>query len=173
MAKKDIAVAAFCVWNVLALAVWYLPLPGARAALLPVFAPYLNATGLCQDFYVFSPDVNTTYAEISGIVRMRDGTTVIWQYPRIVEMNLWQKMVKERYRAYATTVLSRSNNYLLPAMSSHIARDVYQRCGRKSRPQSVTIRVNWHEVAPPEHAQTAKSGVVDIYQSAIEEHAPL
>src|SRR5688572_14132759 len=104
---KQIAIAAFCLWNILALLVWYMPQSPVRAGLLIAVAPYLSATGLCQDFFVFSPDVNTAYAEISAIVKLADGTTVIWEYPKIVMMGPAEKMVKERYRAYATNLLDR------------------------------------------------------------------
>lgn len=168
MAKKDIAIGAFCVWNILALVVWYLPFAPVRAFLMPVFEPYMQATGLCQDFFVFSPDVNTSYAEISGVVQMPDGSTVVWEYPHIVSMNLLEKMVKERYRSYATSILRRSNSYLLPAMARRIAREVYNQNGRSVLPQSVIVRVKWQAVVPP-GGGPAPGGVVDIFRLPVEE----
>lgn len=157
----------FIAWNLFCLFVWVgLPECALKERLLFVVQPYMMMTGLCQDFWVFCPDVNTSSADIVADVTLADGKQVRWKYPSNTEASLLEKPFKERYREFATSILARKNRFLLPDVVSYIAGQVYAQ-QPQNPPSEVSIRVLWKQIPPPGSDATEK-GENEIFKARVE-----
>lgn len=166
-AKRDgvhLLVQLFIVWNLFALTVWVAhPGPGPLSAVVNC---YMLFTGLCQNFSVFSPDVNTASADIVADVKLSDGSIVTWRYPQNSDASLWEKPFKERYREFSTAMLAPANRSILKNAAMKIAREVQAKNPAK-QPVEVTLKVVWREVSLPGADQPAKSGTNEFYRAGI------
>jgi hypothetical protein len=83
---------------------------------------YVLFVGLDQSYTVFAPPPEFNL-HFFAIVTRRSGLMEIWQYPRMDNLSLWDKLFKERYRKFLNDNLSlgalRSH---LPALAQYIAR---------------------------------------------------
>ena len=61
---------------------------------------YLLATGLWQSWDMFSPNPASEDMWSDALVTLKDGTVVRYQYPRIYDLPIFTKYLKERYRKY-------------------------------------------------------------------------
>mgnify|MGYP003384977024 CR=1 FL=1 len=157
----------FIIWNLVALSIWVVTPPGQlRAALLCVVEPYMMITGLCQNFWVFSPDVNTASADLVADVKLSNGKTVSWQYPRNADISLVEKPFKERYREYLTAVLMPSNRYILPSTAAQIARQVGLQ-NPHSSPTEVVLKVVWRAVPLPGVSEPPQSGTTEFFRARV------
>lgn len=154
----------FIVWNLFALTVWVAK-PG-EGPLFGIVNTYMLFTGLCQNFRVFSPDVNTSCADIVADVKLTDGSTVTWQYPQNASMSIFEKPFKERYREFETSMLAPGNRSILKNAALKVAREV-QAKSPNNPPVEVVLKVVWHEVALPNATQPARSGISEFYRAGI------
>ena len=64
------------------------------------FHNYYFFLGLDQDFGVFAPVPRNSNPHLVAIVRYKDGTTRIWNSPRMERLGFLEKIPKERYRKF-------------------------------------------------------------------------
>ncbi len=165
---RRLVLSIFVAWNLLSLAVWIIiPESQFRNTVLPVFKPYLVLAGLCQDFWVFSPDVNTSSADITADVTLSDGSVIAWEYPNNSHIELFEKPFKERYREFATAILVPKNRFLLPDTAAFIARQVY--CAHPDNPPvMVSLNVVWQEIPPPSASRRPLHGKTEFFKAKVE-----
>lgn len=165
---ERIIVISFIAWTLLCFTVWIiLPKSHYRDQLLKLVEPYLVMVGLSQDFWVFAPDVNTSSADIVADVTLADGSMVSWQYPKNSATGILEKPFKERYREFATTVLSRKNRFLLPDMASYIAREV-SIANPNNPPRLISLCVEWKRIPPPAGDGKAETGKAEFFRARVE-----
>ncbi len=133
------------VFHVIAITIWSLP-KSAPGVLSGAVAPkgtdwilyvndvygrtspiqqYVLGMGLFQSWDMFAP--NPTNRDVWGdaLVTYKDGSTKIYQYPRINTENYFWKYVKERYRKYYERANMDSFSYLWPDFARRIAVNSY------------------------------------------------
>jgi hypothetical protein len=65
-----------------AMAVDALPESAVRRALLPAVEPFLDLTGLHQNWNLFAPEPRRATLELKARLTYADGTTLVWRPPR-------------------------------------------------------------------------------------------
>lgn len=164
-------VTCFIAVNLIALFSWVmLPTGPIRNAALTVIEPYMMFTGLCQNFWVFSPDVNTSSAEIFAEVKLKDGQTVQWQYPNNASVSIWEKPFKERYREFATSMLAAQNRSILNHTALVVAAEV-QRLHPNNPPTEVALKVKWSEISLP-GGKVPAAGTSEFFRTGIAVDSP-
>ncbi len=91
---KYIAINAFLIFHILAIACWCLPIDSPKAA--------------------------NTYIEATIVYK--DGSRTTWTFPRMEQLSLTDRYFKERYRKYAENLPMDQNDALLPDAARYIAR---------------------------------------------------
>ena len=113
----------------------------------PPLIDYLMVTGFWQYWDMFAPNPASADFYADAIVTYRDGSTKIYNYPRIEKMPVGEKYVSERYRKFFERVRQDEFSYLWPAFGQVIAQKMD--VDPKNPPVSVKIRRNWIDVQPP------------------------
>jgi hypothetical protein len=157
------AISLFILWTMFSVGVWLAPNSPQRAVLLPIVRPYLEATGLTQNFVVFSPSVDTSNAELSALVTKTDGSTELWHYPRMSEWNLFERMFKDGYTNYVFFLHRPEFRYILPGTARFIAREVYRK-DPQHPPASLQLHWDWQEIVLPPQNRKPNSGTVAFFQ---------
>ncbi len=82
---------------------------------------YLTSTGLWQYWDMFAPDPLQVDYFVTSDIQFQDGTVKRVDFPRMSQMNIGQKYVKERYRKYIERAHSDEYVYLWPVVSQWLA----------------------------------------------------
>ncbi len=116
-------ISGFIIFNLIVIACWMFPNHPIEQALIENFRQYLGFLALNQDYSVFAPNPRSVNVHLEALVTYSDGTTRIWRYPRTERMNLWQAMIKERYRKFGDDNIAWTlNNKLLQDLARYVAR---------------------------------------------------
>lgn len=185
--NAPIWVKLFVGFHLLAITVWTLPVPapdlrsgkqaprGSDRILLwndEYLRPsplrfYLQATGFWQYWDMFSPEPSSIDIWSDAIVTYRDGTEIRYAYPRMADLSIPQKFVKERYRKFYERVPD--NDYLWPVVAQRIA--LLSDTHPGNPPITVKLYHHWRPVAGPDQKQESEyhkrllySHVVDLTQ---------
>lgn len=70
--------------------------------------PYLQFTGLWQRWQMFAPNPVRTNTYFEAELRMADGSTKVWAFPRMEGLDLWAKFREERSRKWAAELVRRN-----------------------------------------------------------------
>jgi hypothetical protein len=138
------AISVLIVVTVLSVVVWNLPESELKRQALEVVRPYVLATGLEQNWGVFSPDPRRQTLDLVARVRFADGseeTLIVPRSDRFVGVYWdyrWLKWVE-----WATSDAQRQLWQPAAAWFAH-------RAGADGRrPVSVTLVRRWHQLLPP------------------------
>jgi Family of unknown function (DUF5819) len=138
-------ISAFLLATLAAIVVTNLPESSLRGEALRVAEPYLNATGLDQDWRVFAPDPRQASIEVQARVTYRDGSTEIWRPPSGDDLSgaYWDY----RWRKWMENAMQDGRRHQLwrPA-ALYVAREM-SRGG--ARPAAVTLVRRWRDLARP------------------------
>jgi hypothetical protein len=143
-----IVVHAFVILYIFVVGLWLVyPCP-LRAVLLRPFAATVDYIGLWQGWGVFSPNIRKCNVTLDANVYYDDGSKIVWQYPRIDQMPLLDKLYKERYRKFGYDHLNwESDNYLWPRFAEYVA-------GLNAKPGKRVVAVefnrHWRNILTPE-----------------------
>lgn len=146
--------------------VWIAPPSEFRSLCLSVCNWYLSLSCLNAYFTVF-PDIDTFNEELTAIVRLENGNSVLWTYPKQAEMSMSERIIYHRYFLYYFRLLKPKYAHILPEAAAHIAKLVYEES--HVRPLSLTLRINWQEVENPITKEKVKVGHTDILQYVVKE----
>ncbi|HWC86712.1 MAG TPA: hypothetical protein VG388_09235 [Solirubrobacteraceae bacterium] len=72
---------ALIVLSLIAIVAINLPQSELRRELLRPGQPYLNATGLDQNWALFAPDPRRVVIDVSAVVSLRNGRAALWRFP--------------------------------------------------------------------------------------------
>lgn len=97
-----------------------LPASELRRTGMKVFDPYLDASGLHQNWNLFAPDPRRATLQLEARIRFEDGSRTIW-HPPVGDpfVGVYRTF---RWRKWAGNVLSSSNKELLEPTADWIAR---------------------------------------------------
>jgi hypothetical protein len=141
---KYLAINAFLVFHILAIACWCMPIDSPLLlACRSMVRPYFLWSGLFQSWDMFSPLPKATNSYIEAIVLYNDGSTTMWSFPRMELLSLTDRYFKERYRKFVENLLEDKNSSLWPDAARYIAR---LSGGRPDRPQKVMLSVRWSNI---------------------------
>lgn len=158
--------------HVAAITIWALPLPpkaiqegtvspsGSEWILygnyrytrqFPPVIDYVMVTGFWQYWDMFAPNPVSSDFYGDAIVTFKDGTTKVFDYPRIEKMPILNKYAGERYRKFFERVRQEEFSYLWPQFGLRIAQQMDTVPGNP--PVSVKLRRNWIDIQPPGRPQ--------------------
>lgn len=143
---KRVAVSAFLFFHITAITSWCVPFDSPlRAALTSAVRPYVLWSGLFQSWDMFAPTPKSVNAHVEAIVIHKDGHVQNWTFPRMEQLSVSERYLKERYRKYVENLRQDANVALWPDAARHIARlndDV-------SNPPEIVILVRyWSDIVP-------------------------
>lgn len=128
---------------------------------------YLFATGTWQYWDMFAPNPSSTDWYGSAQVEYRDGTKREVSYPRMYDLPIPEKFVKERYRKFYERAHDDNKPILFPAFGQRIAVLAYQ--GPKNPPVVVRLIRHWREVAGPGQKQAESYGAYNYYSYVVDQ----
>lgn len=82
---------------------------------------YLLTTGFWQYWDMFSPNPASVDMYADAMVYYQDGTKTLYRYPRIFDLSLGQKFLKERWRKFFERAGSSDFRYLWPVFGQRVA----------------------------------------------------
>jgi len=138
---------SFLAWHFSGVLLWLSPDGPLKQKLITPFIGYLNFLGMWQGWSVFEHP--RTYNEyLTALVKFKNGSEKIWEFPRMEKMSITEKMFKEGFRRWTNDCVSDTNmSYLWPDATRYIAR-LNNRTGNP--PVSVSIIRHWIWIDPPE-----------------------
>ncbi len=110
------------------------------------FRYYLNSTGFWQYWNMFSPNPANTDVWIDAEVEFADGKQMLFKYPRMQDLSLFERYFKERYRKFVENSHSDRFSFKWPAVAQSIAGQCYS--GDGNLPVKVTLRRHFKEIQP-------------------------
>lgn len=120
---KFVVINIFIAFHLLAMTLWCVPID---SPLIPacrnLIRPYFLWSGLFQSWDMFAPAPKAANTYIEASLTYMDGSKKTWTYPRMEQMNLREKFLKERYRKFAEYLQMDETDELLPDAARFIAR---------------------------------------------------
>jgi hypothetical protein len=141
-----IALNIFIAFHIFAITAWAIPFRSQFANdCRELVRPYLLWSGMFQAWDMFSPMPKATNTYLEAVIIYKDGSTQMWDFPRMELMTLAQKYSKERYRKFVEILLDERNAQLRPDVARYVAR---MPGIREKNPQQVLLMVKWSNIIP-------------------------
>jgi hypothetical protein len=138
-------ISTFLLVTLVAMALANLPDSQVRRTLLRVGQPYLNATGLDQNWGVFAPDGRRFVVDLVAHVRYADGTTAQWRPP--VGGPFLATYWDYRWRKWAENLMTLGvGGVIRTPAAMWIAREM-TRPGKS--PRHITLTTRFYDLYPP------------------------
>ena len=183
-------VKAFVLFHVFAIVVWSLPRPPQESnqvhsepwgnGKLIVWnneylqqSPlkyYLQCTGLWQYWDMFAPDPMKVDVYLDANVTYRDGSKSVYRYPRMADLNLWDRYQGERYRKFFERINGDNLGFLWGPVAARIAKQVNN--NGSNPPTEVQLVRHWRAISPPGQPQSEEYKSAVFFTSQID-HAML
>jgi hypothetical protein len=110
-------------------------------------ASYLTCTGFWQYWDMFAPNPASTDLWVDAEIDYSDGSTGIYKYPRVHDLSIPEKYLKERYRKFLERAQTEENQWMWPSFAQRIALEAYEKEGKM--PVTVRLRRHWRKIQPP------------------------
>jgi hypothetical protein len=145
---KRLAISAFLLFHLIAIASWALPLNSLlNDQVRSVVRPYMLWSGLFQAWGMFAPDPMNQNIYVDAEVTFRDGSTRLLPFPRMQELGYVDRYFKERYRKFVTEYLRLdSHSALWPDAARFVAR---ANRNPSNPPVSVRLIRSWTDIPAP------------------------
>jgi hypothetical protein len=141
-----LAIDIFIVFHIFAITAWAIPFRSQFVVdSVALVRPYILWSGLFQDWNMFSPMPKATNTYLQAVIIYKDGSTQMWDFPRMELLTLAQKYSKERYRKFVEILLDQRNAALRPDVARYVARLPGI---REKNPQQVWLMVKWSNILP-------------------------
>jgi hypothetical protein len=108
--------------------------------------PAVDYAGLWQTFAVFVPNPRRTNIYLDALISFDDGKSTIWQFPRLEQMSILQRLQKERYRKFGNDHAYLADEKMLWPDLARFAAKQAQRPGAAA--VSVTLRRHLQAIPP-------------------------
>lgn len=127
----------FILWHLSAIIIWLTVQNSSLSQrLIFIVKPYVIATGMTQNWSMFSPNPDTTDLYMSADIHYKDGTNVTWDFPRMVKLGYFERYERERFRKLVEVTHVDADRGLWPSMAIFAARQNYH---NKLNPPTVVI----------------------------------
>jgi hypothetical protein len=121
-------ISLFLVMTLVSVVTWNLPSSELKAETVGVIAPYVNATGLNQNWSVFAPEPRRSTIVLEARITYADGTRETWQPPdRNAVVGGYSDY---RWRKWYEHVMSGDETFLWKPAAEYVAR-LHTREGRQ------------------------------------------
>ena len=145
----------------------YLKTTTGPVTIQPILSDYVLCTGFWQYWDMFAPNPASADFYGDGIVKYKDGTEKLWNYPRIEKMPIPEKFMMERYRKFFERVRLDDNAFLWATFAQRVAEEMD--ADPKNPPVNVRLRRNWIEVQPPDRTQWTKYNSYFFYDYTVDQ----
>ncbi len=125
------------------------------------FKYYTLGTGFWQYWDMFSPNPINYDVYCTADIVYEDGSKGVYHYPRMYDLDVFNKYAKERYRKFFERVAITS--YLWPSFAQRIAVLVEQADHKKV--QSVTLWSHRQNIPPPDQPMPTGYNDFDFFRS--------
>jgi len=142
-------ISAFLAFHLFAIISWCIPLDTPLiVSFRSMVVPYMAWSGLFQKWDMFAPNPSMLNNYMTADITYADGHTATWSFPRMEELGLVQKYVKERYRKFANDNLRLDAfSVLWPDAARYIAR--VNKLQPSNPPVAIDLVRHWSVVPPP------------------------
>jgi hypothetical protein len=110
------------------------------------FNYYMFSTGFWQYWNMFSPNPANVDVWIDAEVVFADGKEMVFEYPSMQKLSVFERYFKERYRKFVENSHGDRHAYKWPVVAQAIAFQSYQ--GDGNFPVRVTLRRHFKEIKP-------------------------
>lgn len=138
---------AFIIVHLYIIAVWGLPGSRFRSALTEPVEDYVIEMGLWHSWAMFAPDPLSVNFTVEAEVTFADGTSTLWEFPRMEKLGLWEKYHKERFRKWRERVRQDAHNNIWNDTTRFIARKFNN---PTNPPTRVVLIRRWAPIPPPD-----------------------
>jgi hypothetical protein len=143
---QKLVINLFIVFHIFAITAWAIPFRSQFANdCRQLVRPYLLWSGLFQAWDMFSPMPKATNTYLQAVIIYKDGSTQMWDFPRMELLSLSEKYSKERYRKFVEILLDQRNAELRPDVARYVARLPGIRA---KDPQKILLMVKWSNIIP-------------------------
>ncbi|MDI9634698.1 hypothetical protein QPK87_37465 [Kamptonema cortianum] len=108
---------------------------------------YTESTGLWQFWDMFAPNPARVDYWLDAEVTYQDGSTKIVEYPRMKNMSLFQKFMKERYRKYSERLSPDEYRWKWPHTAYWMAVQAWT--DHDNPPVRIALRRHFRTIQPP------------------------
>lgn len=126
---------------------------------------YPGTTGFWQFWDMFAPDPANTDLYMTADVVYKDGAIFRFHYPRVYELSLNEKYLKERYRKFFENVNLADQSYARPYVAQRIALECFK--DPANPPVTVKIIANQYRIQPPGKPQLKEYTQTEIGAYAV------
>jgi hypothetical protein len=141
-------ITVFLAFHIAAILCWCSPFDTALISRgKNLLQPYMVWSGLFQHWKMFS-QLRRINDYLTANVTYQDGSSKVWEFPRLEKMGYFDKLIHERWRTFANEYLrDDAQAGLWPDAARHIAR-LNNRSGNP--PVHVALVRNWSDIPPPD-----------------------
>lgn len=144
---KKAFINAFILLHLLIIVIWGLPASSFRSTLARHVEKYVIWTGLWHSWDMFSPDPLSLNFNVTAEITYRDGSTKIWEFPRMEKMSIGEKFQKERFRKWRERTRIDSYRLVWDDTARYVAR--LNNTNPANPPVTVVLERHWDIIAPP------------------------
>lgn len=127
---------------------------------------YLTSTGFWQYWDMFAPNPSNIDVWVDAEIDYEDGTSGIRRYPRMYDLSIPEKYLKERYRKFLERAHLEENRWLWPTFAQRMALEAFEATGKM--PREVRLRRHWRRIPDPaRRAELQEDYNVFIYYTHI------
>ncbi len=134
-----------------------------------IIRPYLLWTGFWQVWDMFSPDPSDTDLWGDAIVTYQNGLQRRYRYPRMYELPVTWKFVKERYRKFYERASQDAHSYLWPVFAQRIA--LLSDTEPGNPPVRVLLRRHWMPLPKPGNPMPETYNTAEYYEHTVDQQA--
>lgn len=137
----------FIAFYVYTTTLWLCPPSDMKVVLLTPVRDVFNYTGLWQGFGVFGPQPRKQNFHVTANIYYADGRKGEWAFPRVDQMNHWDKLFAEHSRQYSIEFLTWQQNAFLWEPFSEWLLKQQQKQGL--HPVKIELVKHWAYTPPP------------------------
>ena len=138
---------AFILWNLFAVTIWLLPACVLRQTCVSWVSPYMEFTGLAQNWNMFSPNPSDLDLYWEARIRYQDGQTRSWEFPRMTDLGYFDRYRRERFRKLVEFANPDTSRMVWPSLARYAART--NNSDPHNAPVSVELVRHFRTVPPP------------------------
>jgi hypothetical protein len=128
---------------------------------------YLLSTGFWQYWDMFSPNPASIDFYGTATVTFQDGTSKLYQYPRMYDESISKKYVTERFRKFYERAHTESDKFLWPYFAQRVALESFTSPGNP--PVKVVLTRHWLTVAAPGAPQQQQYNSYNYYTYTVDQ----
>jgi hypothetical protein len=157
---------AFIILHLYIIIFWGMPGSNFRNTMARIVEPYVVKLGLWHSWDMFSPNPLAVNFNLEARITFADGSTRLWEFPRMEKLGLWERYQKERFRKWRERVRQDAYRVVWNDTARYIARLHHN---PTNPPIKVVLTRHWAPIPPPEPVAFGKSKLRD-YQPIPKEY---